>query len=692
MFRYVPGFILDRSASPEDSGSFTGFMLFVDIAGFTELSNVFKREGKKGAEALNQFLIQALSYPIQLVEKHGGFISHFAGDAVYAAFPKAKAEQIKYLIDELIAYYDEHQTYHTDIGDYPLKVRIAVSKGKINWRLYRLPLQSEYVFSGDPLQEIIKLSDAKLELALSPSVQAAFDGLASDKPAAKQLEYKLDEALEKQFLNPKLHDIKPDNEIRDAVYCFIDMSELKQDRVLPVLTLMQDKLDDYGGYLNKLDAGDKGLVALLLFGLPRAMGNTLERACRFALETIALVPQLAIGLSCGNAYAGFVGSESTKEFTALGSAVNLAARLMQKTKQGEILTDGYLKQEMRHKYHFEPAATLTLKGFDAALQCHRLIERLPAPPQSFMAELVGREAELKQIRQAVEQAGSRIVYVSGEAGLGKSRLILEALKPYPKRYFLFCDPSGHKYLEPIKQFLRQYFAYDPLLSKEQNQKSFRAAWSNLAGEDRELQRIESIVADLLGFDWAGSIWSMLPPEEKPDQQKRAFATLLRRITASQGVIIHLDDPQWLDNTDADYFRELGTIGLEGMVVIAACRYMKDGSVVNLSIPNWEARHLELKRLDEAAAATLITYLLKLKTLPPETRDWIVKKADGNPLFIEQVVAYLKENDCFDPEYQLKGELDRLNAFGIADIVGSRIDSLTEMVRNTLQHACVRLGI
>jgi len=691
MLRYVPGFILDGSASQGDAGSFSGYVLFADIAGFTDLSNVFRKEGKKGAEALHNYLAAALAMPIDTVEKYGGFVSHFAGDAFYAVFPDADASQVKYVVQTIQRYTDEMKICQTEIGEFPLKLRITVSEGKLDWQVFRDELQCEYVFSGKPLQELAKLAAQKKELALSASVAAAFEAATEAEPKPNPLPYNAVVGAASEFTHASVQKINPDNEIRDGAYCFVNLSGLKQSQVGKALSLIHTKLENYGGFLNKLDAGDKGLLALILFGLPKALGNTLERACRFALETIAEIPELSLGLSCGTAYAGYVGSDTTREYTSLGAAVNLASRLMQKAGKGEILTDSYLEQELHYKYRFESAETLSLKGFAAPVHCHRLHDRLPAPPQSFMAELVGRETEVELIQQAVETAGSRIMYISGEPGLGKSRLILEALKQYPKRYFLFCDPSGHKLLEPIKQFLRQYFSYDPLLSREVNQRSFREQWSKLAGEDKELKRIESIVGDLLGFEWQGSIWSMLPPNERPEQQRKAFATLLARIAETSKIIIHLDDPQWLDATDTEYFRQLGTSKLDNMVIIAACRYLDDGNKVDLEIPNWEARHLELNRLSEEAAARLIRHLLKVEALPPETQDWIVKKADGNPLFIEQVVAYLKENDCFDQDYRLKGNLDYLSSFGIADIIGSRIDSLTEAVRNTLQHACV-LGL
>jgi tetratricopeptide (TPR) repeat protein/class 3 adenylate cyclase len=691
MQHYVPGIILQECEAKRYAGSITAFVLFFDIADFTEMSNKFRRSGSKGAEALSNYLTAAFAYPIMQVESHGGFISHFAGDAFCAMFPGSDCRAIRQALSNIQTHFADIAYHDPELGEFPISIRLTLTYGEVEWKILRNKVQHEYVFSGSPLQEIYSLSSYKEVCMLSQAVQKAFAAAAKRSLEVVPLSYDFSETTRQLFTKAKLADLEVENEIRDAAYCFADLSRIEDSSLEGVIESIHTKLEDYSGFLNKIDATDKGLVALVLFGLPKAIGNTLERMCRFALEMIIEEPKLSMGLACGSAYAGFVGFANTREFTALGSAVNLASRLMQKAGAGEIVTDSYLQQEMHNKYCFAASEPVKFKGFMAEVHSHNLLGRLPRPPQSFHTDFVGREAEIAFLRQEAKEPGSRIIYISGEPGMGKSRLIIEALKAFPQSYFLFSDPSVHRLLEPIKQLAGQYFAIDPLLSKQRKRELFRQQWQELAQDDKELIRIESIIGQLLGYEWERSVWSVLPPEEKPEQLKSAFVSFVSRITRDEKLIIHLDDPQWLDDSTLEYFRLLGEKKVNGVTVFAACRYLDDGSAVDLEIPNWESKYVHLNLLTPESAAVMIKQILGVESIPEDSLDWIVRKADGNPLFLEQVVAYLKENSCFDAEHKLVGNLDYLSSFGIADIIGGRIDSLTDNVRNTLQHACV-LGL
>jgi tetratricopeptide (TPR) repeat protein/class 3 adenylate cyclase len=691
MQHYVPMFILQECEEKRYAGSITAFALFLDIADFTEISNKFLRSGSKGAEALSNYLAAAFAYPIIQVESQGGFISHFAGDAFCAIFPGSDCRAIRQALSNIQDHFTDKVYHDPELGEFPISIRLTLTYGEVEWKILRNKVQHEYVFSGSPLQEIYSLSSHKEVCMLSQAVQKAFAAAPKEILEVVPSSYDFSETTRQLFTKAKLADLEVENEIRDAAYCFVDLSRIEDSSLEGVLESIHTKLEDYSGFLNKIDATDKGLVALVLFGLPKAIGNTLERMCRFALEMIIEEPKLSMGLACGSAYAGYVGCADTREFTALGSTVNLASRLMQKAGVGEIVTDSYLQQEMHYKYHFAASEPVKLKGFAAEVHSHNLLGRLPRPPQSFHTDFVGREAEIESLRQVAKEPGSRIIYISGEPGMGKSRLIIEALKPFPHSYFLFSDPSVHRLLEPIKQLVGQYFAIDPLLSKQRRRELFRKQWQELAQDDKELIRIESLIGQLLGYEWERSVWSVLPPEEKPEQLKNAFVSFVSRIAQGEKLIIHLDDPQWLDDSTLEYFRLLGEKKVEGVTVFAACRYLDDGSAVDLEIPNWESKHVDLVLLTPETAAVMIKQILGVESIPEDSLDWIVRKADGNPLFLEQVVAYLKENNCFDAEHKLVGNLNYLSSFGIADIIGSRIDSLTENVRNTLQHACV-LGL
>lgn len=691
MQHYVPGFILHECEQKSYAGSLQAFTVFFDIADFTETSNKFRRQGSKGAEALSNYLTAAFAYPIKLVENYGGFVSHFAGDAFCAIFPGNNSQNIKHLVGSSQAHFAGKTYNDPGFGMVPLALRITVTYGDVHWRIFRNNKQYEYVFYGSPLQEISSLSNHKETCKLSKEVKKAFDTAPYGEPETKELGYDYSELTKQLFTKAKLDSLIVDNEIRDAGYCFINLSHIDEDKLEEVIVSIHSKLDDYNGFFNKIDATDKGLVALVLFGLPKAAGNTLDRMCRFALEILEEVPKLSFGLACGTAYAGYVGSANTREYTALGSAVNLASRLMQKAGEGEIVTDSYLQQEMRYKYSFSVFEPVKLKGFVAEVHCHNLLARLPKPPQSFQTAFVGRDAEVEKLKQELNEQSSKVIYISGEPGMGKSRLIVESLKALPKTYFLFCDPSVHRLLEPVKQLLGQYFAVDPLFSKVRKLNLFRRQWKQLAQEDKELIRIESIIGSVLGYEWEKSVWSVLPPEEKPEQLKNAFISLIKRITQNERLIIHLDDPQWIDSSTKEYLQYLGEKGVDGVIIFAACRYTEEGSALDLEIPNWVSKQVDLSLLSPDTAGLMTTQILGVDNIPPESLDWIVNKADGNPLFLEQVLAYLRENSCFDSDHHLLGNLDYLSSFSIADIIGSRIDSLTENVRNTLQHACV-LGL
>ena len=159
-----------------------------------------------------------------------------------------------------------------------------------------------------------------------------------------------------------IQNVTPENEIRSGAYCFASLKKVKKEKQEEAVQQIADLSKTYGGFINKLDATDKGLVAIILFGLPKTEGNTLRRICNFACELSNKVPVLALGISCGSVYAGYTGNGEVKEYTALGHPVNLSARLMGKAKPGEVLTDHYLQKELFHDFEFEYIDEIKLKG------------------------------------------------------------------------------------------------------------------------------------------------------------------------------------------------------------------------------------------------------------------------------------------------------------------------------------------
>jgi predicted ATPase/class 3 adenylate cyclase len=709
MIRYIPPFVLQNYETNKYQGSLDAYVLLFDIADFTPIGTALQKEGKQGAEELSKFLDVVFSVPIEFVNQYGGFVSVFAGDAFCAVFPAGKPENIVSVVNSITAYFAERTIYKTPFGEFALQVRQTICFGKVDWQIYVNELQNEYVFSGDIIKELAELSHFKEAVIFSEAAAQSiglsiFEKLVTGyrlisraiTAVANPLEFHYAPETETKFVNPKFNTETPQNEIRSAAYCFADLEGVAADQREKAIELIQSLADKYGGFVNKYDATDKGLVGIILFGLPKSEGKTLERICSFSLDLVESVRVIALGISCGNVYAGYTGSGKIREYTAFGNPMNLSARLMGKARAGEVLTDAFLWQEMHAHYDFDYLGNLNLKGIDLPVRYYKLSRQAMDKAWHQENRFVGRDNELSSIRtlvdKSIESKENTIICVSGDAGIGKSRLVKEALATYiPNAYHKFyitCDAILSKPLEAIKQMVRSYFYYNPNLPEEAGIGMFKALWSTLALSDTEMQRIESIIASLLGYEWKESVWSMLPPEERPNQLKNAFIRFMEQLTKTKPVLIHLDDAQWLDEQSKDHLQTLSEREIKPVIIVTPCRYLESGAKADLELSKHKREDIELNNLSDEGSVELIKTILRLEHVPEDTLSLITNRAMGNPLFIEQLTSYLMENGSINDKGIITGDVGYLSSFSISDIVSSRIDRLTENVRECMFNASV----
>ncbi len=709
MIRHIPDFICHNYEKGCLQGSLHGFTLLFDIADFTAIGMELQKHGKKGAEELSKFLDFIFAEPISIVRRYGGFVSLFAGDAFCAIFPEADLANITSAVQSIRAFFTLHPSYITSVGSFTVLARQTVAYGDIHWQIYKNALQNEYVFFGDPLCELARLASYKDELLFSESAsqriglshfdktEHGFHLITSETLSEHQyLKFPYAPKTLFAFINPRYASEIPQNEIRSAAFCFANMEGIAIPNREGAINSIQSLADKYGGYVNKFDATDKGLLAIILFGLPKSEGNTLHRICDFSLELLKMQPKLALGICFGTVYAGFTGNGEVKEYTALGHKMNLSARLMSKSQPGEIITDENLMKELNRDYLFTYLGTLNLKGIACPLSYYRLGQRLEKVEERSELRFVGREKELEQIRDVIrsnlDNRQNAIIYVSGDPGIGKSRLVEVALSGINLEAIhtahVSCNAIIRYPLDAIKQIVRSYFGLSPHLTPEAGTACFRSLWQDIANEDKEMHRIESIIASLLSYEWEASVWDVLPPAEKPVQLTDAIIYFFHRQFIANPILIHLNDGQWLDDESRDILQILSNEGISRFVIVSPCRYLDNGAKVDLGL----ARHLridmELGILGEADCFELICSTLGLDSIPIETANLITARSMGNPLFVEQLSFYLQENGLIDNSGALTGEIGHLSSFGISDIVCSRIDKLSEKVRSCLYGASV----
>lgn len=240
-------------------------------------------------------------------------------------------------------------------------------------------------------------------------------------------------------------------ELRPAVVFFLrfegldydgdDQAEAKLDHFI---RWAQAVASAYDGNLLDLIIGDKGSYVYFAFGAPVAHQNEVERALRVALTlrtpppTLSWVQQIGIGVSQGTVRTGLYGCSSRHTYGVLGDEVNLAARLMQKAGERQILVSQSVRQATGAEPHFswQLLPDLQVKGKTEPVKVYNLIGRIEAEPiglnePDYRWPMLGRTPELTLIDQTIalaRQGHSQIVALSGEAGLGKSRLVAEVVK------------------------------------------------------------------------------------------------------------------------------------------------------------------------------------------------------------------------------------------------------------------------
>ncbi len=204
---------------------------------------------------------------------------------------------------------------------------------------------------------------------------------------------------------------------------------------------MKGVVESHGGTVEKF-IGD---AVMAVFGVPLAHEDDALRACRAAVEMRDALPELGIrgriGVNTGEVVTG------TSERLATGDAVNVAARFEQAAEPGEVLIGEATLALVRDAVEAEPVEPLTLKGKSQPVPAFRLVSVLEAPERSHSSRFVGRERELAQIMEAwaraQEDARCELVTVVGDAGVGKSRLVAEALAAIEARVVRArCLPYG----------------------------------------------------------------------------------------------------------------------------------------------------------------------------------------------------------------------------------------------------------
>jgi class 3 adenylate cyclase/tetratricopeptide (TPR) repeat protein len=377
-------------------------------------------------------------------------------------------------------------------------------------------------------------------------------------------------------------------------------------------------LERHGGRVEKF-VGD---AAMAIFGLPQVHEDDALRAVRAAVgmrDAVApLGLEVRIGVNTGEVVAG------SGETLATGDAVNVAARLEQAAGTGEVLIGGATERLVRDRVRTEPVTPLALKGKSEPVPAFRvlaLLDDVPAFTRPIGAPFVGREQELAQLERALANAAEsrvpQLATIVGPPGIGKSRLARELLGRTDARVLVGrCLPYG------------EGITYWPLQEIAAQVGDVRAA---LAGStDAELAAVR-IGAALGANDTPVS----------PEEIAWGFRKLLEAIASTTPLIAVFDDIHSAEAAMLDLIEYVATFA-QDVPLLVLCMTRPDLFELRASwvTPKPNTTLLMLEPLSESDSDALVA---RLGDIPVDSRARIVAAAEGNPLFVEQLVAVQAES-------------------------------------------------
>jgi class 3 adenylate cyclase len=518
-----------------------------------------------------------------------------------------------------------------------------------------------------------------------------------------------------------------------ALFCDVVNSTSLAERLDPeewtefmngVFQVLTAPVQRYDGTVGKL-LGD-GMLAF--FGAPVAHEDDPQRAVLAALDMIDGIKTLAVqakrdldfdlnvrvGINTGPVVVADVGGEAASESTAMGEAVNVAARMEQTAKPGSIQISADTYHRVAALFDVEPLGEIHVKGKTDPVSTYRVIglnrdHGSLRGIAGISAPLTGRDAEFARLKEAADQVlqgRGRIVCLIAEAGLGKSRLLAE-LKKY------WVEIGGEPQWNPMygipydstrpfglfQNFARSMFGIELDDPAEVIHRKVVDVIRAAGGNDEQVAlcsvAMEHVIAAKVlheGKDYPAEVI-----------RKDIYDTLYPGMQASCRTapnVIVVDDLHWADPASVDLMTHLMPL-VDEVPLLMLCAFRPERQS-----PAWQLKlkaetdfphrytEIQLERLGDEDTDALVSALLMIADLPPELRQLIMRKADGNPYFVEEIVRTLIEQGVVEKtadglRWQANTKIEDIAIpDNLQSLLMARIDRLDQETKSTLQLAAV----
>lgn len=745
-----------------------GAALSADLSGFTRLANALADElgVSRGAEQLASMMERTFEGIVACVHRYSGSVVGFSGDAITCWFDESVAggkaiERGVTAGADMLAYINAMEPIVTPTGRrFTIKVRVAISSGSASRFIVgdpriqrfeilggetvtRMALASELASAGQMVvaEEVKKHlgSSAEFSRAIKNSKKSAFYQLIELKVPAEISPWSAPAEIDEVTLNEWVVDSVATRlsashamvmgSYKPITALFLqfegidyDVDEDAGERLDHLICTVQRLANRHKGMLMDITIGDKGNYLFIAFGALQAQ----EQSVLQALETTAQLRQAArpvsvlqgasIGISQGSVYSGLYGCEQRRTFGVVGNEVVLAARLMSRASPGQNLVTPRIAEVGADKYVFEASESAIFKGNDEAVGFFQFdptaLRQGDFNEKALVRDpLIGRDKVKSLISarlSALQNGDSGILFVEGEAGIGKSRLVGFVLQQ-AKQKDLRCVPG---FADPIKRAVRLYAwtgIFERLLGLD-----FSDEPEPLLGSERLAQRSEQVTSYLeMHLSEKAHLAPLLNEilqlqiventlTENMVGEVRAFNTLdlladiIRFEASDSALLIVLEDAHWFDSASAALLVRLSE-GIDNLLLLVTRRVIHEDVAANAvyQIDTSEGQLIALGSLEVDEVGALLCSALDVDAIAPELRDFIVEKGEGSPFFSRELGYALRAANLI----QISGgmcvlapDVTDLNKadfpMTIQGVIASRIDQLDADQQLTIKVASV----
>ncbi len=723
---YVPRLVIDwlRFTPEAIHREVEASLVFVDISGFTALTERLARKGKIGAELMRDTLDGVFTALLDESYDWGAGLLKWGGDALLLMFDgPGHVERSCRAAWEMQRTIDRVGRVHVSSGD-PVILRMSVGIGTGLFHFFMTgSVHRELLIAGPSMSETLvmeAIADAG-EIGISPAVATLLDPscIGPTKMAARLLA--APPAVERERA-PDVGDVsdldiascipvaarahvlrqKSEAEHRTITAAFIDMMDT--DRLLDELgpqalaegldariRSIQESALRYEVPFYETDVGKSSVKALLTAGAPSSTGHDEERmlrALREVMERPGIVP-MRIGVNTGKVFTGDFGPPYRRAYRVFGDAINTAARVMSKAEAGQILSTEIVLNRSRTLFDATPIEPFAAKGKSEPVHAS-VVGRAIGTREGHHGEtpLIGRDAELRTLLDVIDRARARqgsIVEIASEPGLGKTRLVDELVGRAPDFRVLrsMCEEyEGSTPYFPIRAIMRTVLGLDPSADTPEVIDRLTDAVGQL---DERLVPWIPLLGILLGLDLPDT-----PETAALDQRflrDRLVEVALRFLggsLADSPTIVVIEDAHHIDEATGDLLVHLSRAAADRRQVLIVTYQGTDPVFpANPEGPPPSSTKLELGPLPLHRVVEIIEIVTDEAPLRPHDVDEIARRSAGNPLFLLELLDAVRETGSVGSlpdsiEALVAGEIDRLapadrTILRYAAVLGSNVD-------------------